>query len=329
MKKIALVARGLSKNGVKSFIETNLNKFNKEKRQNLIIFTDEKDFINKFSNLKTVYIRSRNKLLWDNIHLLLALLKNQVDEVIYTKNIIPLSHLFFSFKKTIYVLDLAFKYPKLKAYKILDTFYMNSFLGLSLKFADKIISISQFTKDEIMKFYPKTNKQKIKVQHLAISEIYKKVTDQKKINEIIEKYDLKLPFMFYCGSISPRKNILNLLKAFQSIQNKIPHQLYLLSSRNWNSRKEITIVENNFEKRIRIISNVTDKELAVFYSIADLFIYPSLYEGFGLPIKEAEACGCKVLCADIPTSREVSSKVAFFNLDKNNLSEKIKEIVKC
>ncbi|MBU1033820.1 glycosyltransferase family 4 protein [Patescibacteria group bacterium] len=329
MKKIALIARGLSKNGVRSFIETDLAKYNLEKKENFFVFTDEKNFVFKYPNLEVVYISKTNKLIWDNLLLTINLLKNQIDEVIYTKNIIPLFHLFLPFKKIIYVLDLAFKYPKLKAYKIFDTLYMNVLLGISLKFADKVIAISQFTKGEILKFYPKISEQKIVVEHLAISSIFKKIVDQEKINKIVKKYGLKLPFIFYCGSISPRKNILNLLKSFQAIQNKIPHQLYLLSSRWWNSDKELEIIKKNGNKKIQIIKDVVDEDLAVFYSIADLFVYPSLYEGYGLPIKEAEACGCKVLCSDIPTSLEIAKKSHFFSLSKKeNFSKKIMELLK-
>lgn len=329
MKKVALVARGLSKNGVRSFIETNLAQYNLEKKENFLVFTDESDFVAKYPNLKIVYIKKTNKLWWDNVLLLQQILKLKIDEVIYTKNIIPFTHLFFSFTKTIYVLDLAFKYPALKAYKKLDTLYMNVFLGLSLKFAKQILAISQFTKDEIIKLYPQINPDKIIVQHLKISSTFKKITDQKKIQQVINKYGLQLPFIFYCGSISPRKNILSLLRAFQAVQSQLSHRLYLLSSRQWNAQEEMKIIEDDHGKRIRIISDVSDEELVVFYSIADLFVYPSLYEGFGLPIKEAEACGCKVLCADIPTSREIGRSILIFEPNsERGLARKILKFLK-
>lgn len=328
MKKIGFIARGLSKNGVRSFIETDLEKYNLEKKENLYIFTDEQDFTLKYPNLKVIYIKKSNKLIWDNFLLTKQLLKNRIDEVIYTKNIVPFSHLFLSFEKTVYVLDLAFKYKELEAYKWFASLYMNIFLGLSLKAAKKIIAISNFTKSEVLKFYPFVDHGKIVVKHLTVNPIFKKITNQKRINEVINKYNLKLPFIFYCGSISPRKNILNLIKSFQAIQNKIPHQLYLISSRFWNAEQELELIKNDQKRRIKVIPDVPDKDLVVFYSIADLFIYPSLYEGYGLPIKEAEATKCKVLCSNIPTSTEISKEAIFFDYKKDDFSNEINNFLK-
>lgn len=328
MKKIGFIARGLSKNGVRSFIETDLEKYNLEKKENYFIFTDEKSFITKYPNLKVIYLKKSNKLFWDNFLLTKHLLKIKINEVIYTKNVIPFLHLFLPFEKTIYVLDLAFKYKELEAYKWLSSLYMNVFLGLSLRNSKKIIAISNFTKNEIMKFYPSIREDKIVVRHLEISPIFKKIVDKKRINDVIVKYNLELPFIFYCGSISPRKNILNLIKSFQKIQNEIPHQLYLISSRFWNADQELELIRNDQQKRIKIISNVTDEDLVVFYSIADLFVYPSLYEGFGLPIREAYAAGCNVLCSNIPTSIEISEKADFFDFKKDDFSQEIKKSLK-
>lgn len=303
MKKIAYIARGLSKNGVRSFLETNLQNLD-NKEAEYYLFTDENDFSNKFLDLKVIYIKKANKLYWDNILLTKEILKLKINEVIYPKNIIPIFHLFLPITKTIYVHDLAFKYKKLNAYKKADSLYMNLFLGLSLIFANKIIAISNFTKNEIIRFYPFINHKKIKVEHNKINKIFKKNTNIKKINKIVKKYNLRLPFVFYCGSISPRKNILSLLNAFNEIKEEVPHDLYLLSSRQWNADKELEMIKK-LAPRVRIIKDVPDEDLVVFYSIADLFVYPSLYEGFGLPIKEAEACGCRVLATKIPSLLEI------------------------
>lgn len=305
MSKIAFVARGLSKNGVRSFIETELDKENKKANSNYLLFTDEKEYKDKYKNLKTVYIKPRNKIIWDYIVLLFYLKKHKIDEAIYTKNIVPFTHVLGAWKKTVYVLDLAFKYPDLKAYKKLDSLYMSLLLGLSLRIADEIWAISKFTKDEVLKFFSFVDDKKIMVKHLPINNVFKKITNKKEINRVRTKYGLNNKFIFYCGSISPRKNILNLLKAFDSIKNKIPHNLYLVSSRIWNSDDVLAYLDQNLKDRVRIIKGVTDAELAVLYSIADLFVYPSLYEGYGLPIKEAEACECRFLTSDFGAMREI------------------------
>lgn len=328
--KTAFIARGLSKNGVRSFIETEFEKENKKKRSNLIVFTDEKDYQARFPNLEVVYIKATNKLVWDYLVLPFYLKKYKVEEAIYTKNIVPFTHVFGNWKKISYVLDLAFKYPELKAYKKFDALYMNLFLGLSLRISDEIWPISEFTKNEICNFFPFTKNKKIIVKDLMISNIFKKVKDRKEISKIKKKYQLNDKFIFYCGSISPRKNILNLLKAFNEVKDNFDHDLYLVSSRSWNSDDVLDYLDKNLKDRARIIQGITDEELVSFYSIADLFVYPSLYEGYGLPIKEAEACGCKVLTSNFGSMKEVAGKKTFRVDTKNvnKLSESILEIVK-
>jgi len=320
MNKIAFIARGLSKNGVRSFIEAELEKENQKKESIYFVFTDEKKYVEKFSNLNIIYIKRFNKIIWDYFLLPYYLYKHKIKKVIYTKNIIPFTHSIFKWEKVIYVLDLAFKYPELKAYKLDNYLYMNLFLGFSLKIADKIIAISKFTKKEILKFYPEVNSKKIIVKYLPINQIFKKNINKTLLNKVKNKYNLSNNFIFYCGSISPRKNILFFLKAFNKVKKDISQDLYLVSSRIWSSPEVADYINKNLKKRVRIIENVTDEELAVFYSLADLFVYPSLYEGFGLPIKEAEACGCKVLTSNFGAMKEISSNknilVDSKNIDK-------------
>ena len=327
MKKIAFIARGLTKNGVRSFIETKLSMSNAGQDIQYLLFTDEKKYKMQFPNLKVIYIKNFNKVVWDYLLLPIYLFIYKIEEVIYTKNIIPFTHALFKWKKINYVLDLAFKYKELKAYRPIDSFYMNTFLGLSLKKADEVWAISKFTKEEIIKFYPRTNSKKIKITNLPINNVFKKIKNKKQIELVKKKYNLADKFIFYCGSISPRKNILKLLKAFNKIDKDIPHYLYLVSSRSWLSDKVFKYLKEHSNMKVRLIKDVADSELAVFYSIADLFVYPSLYEGFGLPIKEAEACECKVLTSNFGAMKEVANKNAIL-VDTKTVSELAKGIKK-
>jgi len=305
MSATAFIARGLSKNGVRSFIETDLTELNNKEDKETIVITDDRSFEKQFSNLRVIYIKPCNKFTWDNLFLTKKLIELKAKKVIYTKNIIPFIHLLFSWEKVVYVLDLAFMYKNLHAYKFFDSLYMRIFFNSSIRGADKIVAISKFTKSEIINFFPKIDPKKIDVRYLLVNKIFKRISNKIEINNIIKKYGLKIPFIFYCGSISPRKNILNLLKAFNLVKNDISHDLYLLSSRNWNADNELNFLNKELKNRAKIIKNVSDEELAVFYSIADLFVYPSLYEGFGLPTKEAEACGCRVLTSNFGVMKEV------------------------
>ncbi|MFW6025682.1 MAG: glycosyltransferase family 4 protein [Candidatus Woesearchaeota archaeon] len=112
----------------------------------------------------------------------------------------------------------------------------------------------------------------------------------------MSKYSINKPFIFYVGSDVGRKNIKRLAKSFNSIEKQIPHELILAGNirRQYNSQ------------RIKKIGYVNNEDLVQLYNQADLYVYPSLYEGFGLPILEAQACGCPVLTSNVTSMPEVA-----------------------
>lgn len=305
-KRIGFIARGLSNNGVKQFIVNVLKEWNKQVPDNvkIIVFTDEKEFTADYPNLEVIYIPNKNKLMWDLFTFPLEARKLNLDTVIYTKNVIPLTSLLFSWKKLIVVHDLGYLYPDLNAYKFWDTLYMKLMMGIGFRFADKIMAVSKFTKSEIIKFF-KVPSSKIFVNYLGASDKYREIKDKRILNKIKEKYDLKLPFFFYVGSLSPRKNILRTLKAFNEVKNDIPHMFYLISSRSWNADQIYDYIEENLADRVRIIENVPEDDLVVIYNLAEALIYISLYEGFGLPIIEAYACNCNVITSNCSSCVEI------------------------
>ena len=307
-KRIGIVARGLTQGGVGKFVTEVLGEYDKKppKDADINVITDEPSFVTQYPKLEVVVIKKRFKLLWDYVLLLQILLKLNLDSVLYTKNIIPFTHLFGSWKKVVVVYDLAFMYPELQAYKFFDSLYMRTFLGISLRIANTVCSISQFTKDEILKFYPSTAASKIQVIHLGVSEKYFSKVSEKRKQALISKLDLKLPFIFYCGSISPRKNILRLIKAFEQVADTLPHQLYLVSGTNWNANEVFEYWQQSYYKgRITFIDFLSEDELITLYNLANGFVYISLYEGFGLPIIEAQASRCPLIAGNIISSLEV------------------------
>lgn len=308
-KRIGFIARGLTPGGVERFVEQMLIRFKNSAAEEFFIYTDEAEFVNRYPEVTVRYISRTNKLVWDYLLLPMVASKDSLDALIYTKNIIPFSHTFFSWKKIVVVYDLAFMYPDLKAYKFFDSLYMRLFLGLSLRLADEVLAISKFTKSEIKKFYPHISVP-ITVMYLGVSDDYKKVTDTKRLSEVRKKYTLEEPFIFYCGSLSPRKNILRTLQAFYEIKDEVSHMFYLISGKSWNEEKVLEYIESNLQDRVRILPYISEEDLIVLYSLADAYIYPSLYEGFGLPIIEAQACECPVLTSETTSCGEVAGEGA-------------------
>lgn len=149
------------------------------------------------------------------------------------------------------------------------------------------------------------------------------------IQETLDKYQIKKPFLLYVGSVYPHKNVGNLIKAMKMInQPKINLVVVCARSVFWERlKKEVeSLAAEDF---VNLVGFVLDRELTVLYRQAEAFVFPSVSEGFGLPGLEAMANGLPVLASDIPVFREVYQKAAlYFNsLDPKDISEKIKEFL--
>ncbi len=199
-----------------------------------------------------------------------------------------------------------------------------------LKRIDRVITISQNSKKDIIEYFPYL-KSKISVISLAANESFKK-TKSGNLGRVKRKYKLGFPFIFTLGTLSPRKNLINLIKAFSKLKAQgLEHKL-VIGGRNWWRFESIFRGAHDLEKKGEIIFTgfILDRDLLYFYNLADLFVFPSLYEGFGIPILEAMACGCPVITSRISSMPEVAGNAALFINDPQNadeIAERIEEIL--
>jgi glycosyltransferase involved in cell wall biosynthesis len=149
------------------------------------------------------------------------------------------------------------------------------------------------------------------------------------IQETLDKYQIKKPFLLYVGSVYPHKNVVSLIKAIKMInQPKINLVVVCARSVFWE-RLEKEVENLKAKDFVNLAGFVPDEELSVLYRQAEAFVFPSISEGFGLPCLEAMANGLPVLASDIPVFKEVYQKAAlYFNpFDPEDISEKIKEFL--
>jgi len=170
---------------------------------------------------------------------------------------------------------------------------------------DKIITISECTKKDIVKFY-KIPEDKIKVIPLAPDPIYQPLS-RDIIAPILSKYGVCAPYILYVGSLEPRKNIQTLIQGFANIKKRgLNHKLIIVGNKKWEYSKLIRIVaESGLHNDVIFTGYLPDEDLPALYNGADLFVYPSLYEGFGLPPLEAMACGTPVITSSTSSLPEV------------------------
>lgn len=307
---IGIMARGLSEKagGVKEYIKCiTENLIDMDKENNYFIFYNKKQHLGTFLKGKEIVLKSGSKLIWDYVYIPLAIRKYNIDILFCPKNVVPF---FIGCKSIVVVHDLAHFYPSLNAYKFLENFYMCLMIKSSVKRANYIIAVSQNTKKDIIKF-TEVDPQKILVIYEAPDKRYKIIKNKKMLDIIRKKYNLYFPFMFYSGSLSPRKNPIRLVKAFNQIKDKIPHNLVLTGGKSWKDKGVYRLIKDlKLDGRVVKLGFVPDQEMPMLYNLADLFVYPSLYEGFGLPPLEAMACGCPVIASNLASCHEVAGKGA-------------------
>jgi glycosyltransferase involved in cell wall biosynthesis len=191
--------------------------------------------------------------------------------------------------------------------------------------ADKVIAVSENTKKDLINFY--------KIPAEKVEAIYSGVAchEDGSLEEVKRKYNLPDNFVLFLGTLEPRKNIKNLIRAFEiyKIAEKNDYKLIIVGPRGWLYKKILVCAEKSSVcDDIKFINYISSEEKFAFYKLAKLFIYPSLYEGFGFPPLEAAAIGTPVIISTNSSLPEVMGGAALM-VDPNNPTEIAKIMEQC
>ena len=233
-------------------------------------------------------------------------------------------------KSIITIHDLSFKkHPNFFNFK--NRLIFSAFGKLSAEKADSIITVSNSSKRDIIEFYHIVEN-KVWVTYLAANEDYINL-DKNRFEVIREKYKIDSKFVLSIGSFEPKKNLWILLKAFKKIitENAIEHHLLIVHrdmvgiNEAFRQMKLLDILD-----RSNMIPYVDSQDLPYLYALADVFVYPSIYEGFGLPVLEAMTSGVPVVCSNTSSLPEVvnDSALTFDPYDVKGLSKAMLTIIK-
>ena len=252
-----------------------------------IIKNKRLDFIKERKNIEICepegIINSSIKSYWRTKNIISDLLMKKINIYHGLSHEIPLCIEETKIKSIVTIHDLIFlRYPEL--YSLIDRKIYYYKIKSACRRADKIIAISEQTKKDIIQFL-NIDPQKIKVVYQSCNNIFQSDINIQEKKSILLKYNIDHQYLLYVGSIERRKNLLTLLKTIKKLKNQ-----YLVVIGNGGSYKKKClkyIQEEKLTHRVKILSELKIKEIAAFYQSAQIMIYPSKFEGFGLPIIEA------------------------------------------
>lgn len=173
--------------------------------------------------------------------------------------------------------------------------------------SDAIITVSEYSKKDLLKFFP-INPDKIYVTPLAANKNYKIMNKEYCYSYLLNNYNIKNKFILYIGGFSQRKNVKALIYAFSKIKNSFSKPVNLVivgSNKDDLNNLKVLCDRLRISKDVIFTGYVKEIELPIFYNACEVFAYPSLYEGFGLPPLEAMSCGAPVVTSDTSSIPEV------------------------
>ena len=185
-------------------------------------------------------------------------------------------------------------------------------VDLAAKRADAIITVSESARRDIVQLYG-VSPARVHVVHEAAAPAFRPVTDATVLRRVRAAYGLAERFILYVGTIEPRKNLPMLLEALaeRRSSDELPHQLVCAGPYGWLCPDlERRIERLGLNDVVRLTGYVPFEDLPAIYSLAEMFVFPSVYEGFGLPVVEAMACGTPVITSGVAALAEVGGSAA-------------------
>lgn len=186
-----------------------------------------------------------------------------------------------------------------------------------------ILTVSEYSKKDILKFFPSFPEEDIIVTPLAANSNFKPIPKDICENYIKSNFNISDPYILYIGGFSKRKNVEGLIRAFSNIYKNFSYPCKLLlcgSLRDEGNNLKELVYSLGLSEEILFTGYINDIDLPILYSAAEVFVYPSFYEGFGLPPLEAMSCNTPVITSNLTSIPEVTKDSALL-IDPNNTSQ--------
>lgn len=241
-----------------------------------------------------ISVKEGFKPLWRTFWISKEVRKQGIDIYHGLSNELPVGIQHSGAKSIVTIHDLIFvRYPQL--YPTIDRIIYDKKARYACKVADRIIAVSECTKRDLVYFYG-VNPDKIDVVYQGCFDIFSEKVDTTKLEEIREAYDLPTKFILSVGSIEERKNLLLAVKALKDVPKDV-HLIAIGKQTKYAEQVRKYAIENGLTDRVRMMSSIPLSDLPAILQLSSLFVYPSRFEGFGIPIIEALSSGVPVIAA--------------------------------
>ncbi len=279
--------------------------FVKEDEDNLVI--------QESPNVKIVKVKSASYPVWEQLHLPAAAKKHGVDLLHCTSNTAPVKlsvPLVLTLHDIIYLEKISLNQGT--AYQKFGNIYRRLIVPKIVPKAKRILTVSNFENERIVSHFKLKSNQVITVYN-GVGTHFKPVCNQDELVQAKTKYNLPNDFVFFLGNTDPKKNVIGVLKALDILEKsgKLDFKLVMLDiNREYLSNLTNQIGNPNLLNHINFTGYVKNNELPAIYSQADLFLYPSLRESFGIPLLEGMACGVPVVTSNTSSMPEIAHDAA-------------------
>ena len=303
-------------------------------RNRYVLLLPGKDEMGRYAdrpNVTEVLIEARpgpaGRLVWDQWRLLPHLREHRVDLVYNPKLSVPL----LAKCKTVFTMHGLEQFAARSMFLWHDRLYFTLAMRFYCRKADGILVMTQTGKRDLQK-YLGVPPAKIHVIPESYNERCRVISDQAERLRVRDKLKLPEKFLLFVGGVAPLKNIPALLRAFKTLRaGGIPHKLVLAGFKRFKFERDLALIDSlGLRNDVVEAGFVDDADIPALYNLADAFVLPSFYEGFGIPILEAQACGCPVVIGDRGAMPEVAGEggALSFNPDSpDELAERISRIL--
>ena len=265
------------------------------------------------------------KPIWDQVKIPIEAKREGVDLIFNTKFSVPL----FTRRKTVMVLHGSEWFVHPEWFKFYDCVQIRTMMRLYCKKASFLISNSNLTKRDFVNIL-RVPEDKIKTIYFGINPKFRRIDDEIFLKKTKEKYHLPEKFILYVGRIYPGKNFGNLILAFSKIHTSLSQKIVVVGHPRFGYQREFASIEKlGLQERILFTGWIPMEDLVALYNLADLFVFPSLYEAFGIPLLEAMACGCPVIASQTGALPEIAGGAAFLfdPYSPDEIAEAIKKVL--